>query len=208
MVIVYISIIYRSNIEQRSWDSGWHQDGWQPNEIPFTATPRPRNSVAELDSDLPAELLQHIVNQTNLYASKYFQAHPDSLPYSRGKVWKPVSVTELKTFFGISFLTGYVKKPNRELFWSVDEVDATPYFSKTMSRNRFHIIWRFLHYNNNASQDVTDKMFKVCPVLDYIMEKFKDHAKLMRRFPFYGNFFLLRLLDPQVIFVFGVVRST
>ncbi|KAM9743810.1 piggyBac transposable element-derived protein 4-like [Menidia menidia] len=43
-----------------------------------------------------------------------------------------------------------------------------------MSRNRFQIIWRFLHYNNNASQDVTDKMYKVRPVLDYIVERFKE----------------------------------
>ncbi|XP_053184300.1 piggyBac transposable element-derived protein 4-like [Scomber japonicus] len=56
----------------------------------------------------------------------------------------------------------------------MDEVDATPYFNKTMSRNRFQIIWRFLHYNNNASQDAADKLYKVRPVLDYIVKKFKE----------------------------------
>ncbi|XP_041960142.1 piggyBac transposable element-derived protein 4-like isoform X2 [Alosa sapidissima] len=162
----------------------WHQAGWQPNNFPFTATPGPRKAAAELDSDLPAdflelfltdELLRHIVDQTNLYASQYFEARrPGNLPYSRVNAWKPVSVPELKTFFGLSFLTGYIKKPSLELYWSVDEVDATPHFSKTMSRNRFQIIWSFLHYNNNALQDETDKMYKVRPVLDYIVEKFKE----------------------------------
>lgn len=109
-----------------------------------------------------------------MYASQYLQAHPDHTPHSRDNAWKPVSIPELKTFFGLTFLTGYVKKPNIELYWSVDEVDATPYFSKTMSRNRFQIIWRFLHYNNNASQDVTDKMYKGRPVFDYTVEKFKE----------------------------------
>ena len=123
---------------------------------------------------LTDELLQNIVDQTNLYASQYFEAHPDNLPYSRGHAWKPVSVPELKTFFGLSFLTGYIKKSNLELYWSVDEVDATPHFGKTMPRNRFQIIWRFLHFNNNASQDASDKMYKVRPVLDYIVEKFKE----------------------------------
>ena len=60
------------------------------------------------------------------------------------------------------------------MYWSVDEVDATPHFGKTMPRNRFQIIWRFLHFNNNASQDASDKMYKVRPVLDYIVEKFKE----------------------------------
>ena len=123
---------------------------------------------------LTDELLQNIVDQTNLYASQYFEAHPDNLPYSRGHAWKPVSVPELKTFFGLSFLTGYIKKPSLEMYWSVDEVDATPHFGKTMPRNRFQIIWRFLHFNNNASQDASDKMYKVRPVLDYIVEKFKE----------------------------------
>ncbi|XP_058509216.1 piggyBac transposable element-derived protein 4-like [Solea solea] len=175
----------RASIGGCGQHSGWHQfENWQPNQIPFTATPGPRGAAAELDSDLPAdflelfltnELLQHIVDQTNLYASQYIRAQPDSLPYSRANAWKPVSVPELKTFFGLSFLTGYVKKPNLELYWSVDEVDATPYFSKTMSRNRFQMIWRFLHYNNNnESQDATDKMYKVRPVLNYIVEKCRE----------------------------------
>ena len=73
-----------------------------------------------------------------------------------------------------SFLTGYIKKPSLEMYWSVDEVDATPHFGKTMPRNRFQIIWRFLHFNNNALQDANDKMYKVLPVLDYIVGKFKE----------------------------------
>lgn len=85
-----------------------------------------------------------------------------------------MSVPELKFFFGLTFLTGYVKKPNLEMYWSVDEVDATPYFRRIMSRNRFQIIWKFLHYNDNASQDVADKMYKVRPVLNYIVEKCKE----------------------------------
>ena len=78
----------------------------------FTATPGPRRAAAELDSDLPAdfltlfltdEVLQNIVDQTDLYSSQYFEARPDNLPYSRGNAWKPVSVPELKTFFGLWF---------------------------------------------------------------------------------------------------------
>ena len=68
-----------------------------------------------LELFLTDELLEHIADQTNLYARQYFEAHPDSLPHSRGNAWKPVTVPELKTFFGLTFLTGYVKKPSLEL---------------------------------------------------------------------------------------------
>lgn len=149
----------------------------------FTATPGPQNAAADLDSNEPAdyldlfvtdELLQHIRAQTNLYARQYFEANPEALPHSRGNAWKPVSVPELKTFFALSFLTGYIKKPSLDLYWSVEEIDATPYFSQTMSRNRFQIIWRFLHFNNNATQNAADKMYKVRPVLDYLVGKCKE----------------------------------
>ncbi|XP_061536929.1 piggyBac transposable element-derived protein 4-like [Phycodurus eques] len=178
-----------SDEEGQAWsrDDGeycdWYETDWHPNKFCFTATPGPRSAATELDSKLPAdflelfltdELLQRIADQTNLYATQYFQVQSESLPHSRVHAWKPVSVPELKTFFGLSFLTSYVKKPSIGLYWSVDEVDATPHFSQTMSRNRFQIIWQFLHYNNNASQDDADKLYKIRPVFEYIVEKFKE----------------------------------
>ncbi|XP_034024428.1 piggyBac transposable element-derived protein 4-like [Thalassophryne amazonica] len=60
------------------------------------------------------------------------------------------------------------------MYWSVDEVDSTPHFSHTMPRNRFQLIWRFLHFNDNASQDAADRLYKVRPVLDYVLDKFKE----------------------------------
>ncbi|CAL9704079.1 unnamed protein product [Knipowitschia caucasica] len=167
----------------KSNDGDWRKADWSPNVFPFTATPGPQNAAAELDSDLPAdflelfitdELLQLIARQTNLHAQQYFQAHPNILPHSRGHTWKPVTIPELKTFFGLTFVTSYVKKPSLGMYWSVDEIDATPFFSQTMSRNRFQIIWRFLHYNDNSSIDDMDKMYEVRPVLDYLVQKFKD----------------------------------
>ncbi|XP_077423019.1 uncharacterized protein LOC144052639 isoform X1 [Vanacampus margaritifer] len=59
--------------------SGWHEAGWQPNAFPFTAEP---GAAAELNSTRPVdflqlfitdELLQHIADQTNLYARQSMQ---------------------------------------------------------------------------------------------------------------------------------------
>ena len=51
---------------------------------------------------------------------------------------------------------------------------ATPFFNTVMSRNRYQLIWKFLHYKDNASQDADDRMYKVRPVLDYLVQKFKE----------------------------------
>ncbi|XP_077365424.1 uncharacterized protein LOC144009522 [Festucalex cinctus] len=70
-------------------DSGWlevDEFGWQPTIFPFAAKPGPRDAAAELNSHLPAdilelfitdELLQHIVHHTNLYANQSMQKQTD-----------------------------------------------------------------------------------------------------------------------------------
>ena len=158
---------------------------WQPKDIPFTANPGPINGAAALDSDQPVdflelfltdELLQNIADSTNLYAEQCMQTVFDSvpLPNARIKAWKAVTVQELKSFLGLLFLTGIMRKPELEMYWSTDEIMATPYFNKTMSRNRFQMIWRFLHFSDNETADASDRLNKVRPVLDYLMSKFRE----------------------------------
>ncbi|KAI2644907.1 PiggyBac transposable element-derived protein 4 [Labeo rohita] len=72
---------------------------------------------------------------------------------------------ETKNFLGLFFLTGIIHKPQLDVYLSTDEMLATPYFSKVISRNRFKIICRFLHFNDNKSKlaNDTDKLYKVSP---------------------------------------------
>ncbi|XP_077367843.1 uncharacterized protein LOC144012191 isoform X1 [Festucalex cinctus] len=166
----------------RSEDQSWKQTHWRPKRIRFTAKPGPQGSAAELESDLPVdflelfitnELLQHIVDETNANALDSLQENPCGLPYSRSHDWRPLTVEELKTFLGLSFITGFIKKPVLEDDWSGEEFESTPFFGQTMSRNRYQIIWRYLHFNG-TTHDSSDKMHKVRPVLDYVVAKFKD----------------------------------
>ncbi|XP_030018120.1 piggyBac transposable element-derived protein 4-like isoform X2 [Sphaeramia orbicularis] len=163
----------------------WLEKDWQPINIPFTQSPGPINAAAALDSELPAdfaelyisdELVQNIVNQTNLYANQCIQAQTLTSPHSRIHAWKPVTVSEMKTFLGLFFLTGIIRKPELEMYWSADEILATSYFCKVMSRNRFEIIWKFLHFSDNETRPVNsnDKLYKVRPVLDYLVCKFRE----------------------------------
>lgn len=131
-------------------------------------------SISFLQLFLTDELLQHICEQTNLYAEQYIASHCDLPAQSRVHAWKAVDVKELKQAFELLFLTGIVQKPRNENYWHTDEVDATPYFGQTMTRNRFQLIFRFLRFTDNRNKDSSsDPMFKVRPVLSYIVGKFK-----------------------------------
>ena len=46
-------------------------------------------------------------------------------------------------------LMGIVYKPTIHMYWSIDEIYSTPIFSDVMSRNRFTLIIKFLHFNDN-----------------------------------------------------------
>uniref|UniRef100_A0A3Q2YM37 PiggyBac transposable element-derived protein domain-containing protein n=1 Tax=Hippocampus comes TaxID=109280 RepID=A0A3Q2YM37_HIPCM len=151
---------------QNIWRSKNKKIIWSPShEVAGHFVPPTLSPVGAFNLFFTDEIIDHIVAMTNLQGQRTIK---------RCHAWKPVSVAELKTFFGLTFLTSYVKKPSVSLYWSMDEIDATPHFGQTMPRNRFQTIWKFLHYNNDVSQDDSDKMYKVRPVLDYIVEKFKE----------------------------------
>lgn len=163
----------------------WHEMNWQPKNLPFSENPGPLSDAAALDSIEPKDfvelfisdlLIQNIVDQTNLYADQCIQAMDGTSQHARIHAWKPVTVSEMKVFLGLFFLTGIIRKPELDMYWSTDEMLATPYFSKVMSRNRFEIIWRFLHFNDNTARPAndTDRLYKVRPVLDHLVTKFRE----------------------------------
>ncbi|XP_014674059.1 PREDICTED: piggyBac transposable element-derived protein 4-like [Priapulus caudatus] len=82
----------------------------------------------------------------------------------------------MKKFLALFFLTGIISKPELELYWSTNEILSTPIFSKVMPRNRFEIIWSYFHVNDNEARpaDDTDRLYKVRPVLDHLVTKFRE----------------------------------
>ena len=98
---------------------------------------------------LPDVLLQEICNQTNSYAKQRLSEKP----HAKGNRWTALTVVELKRFLGLLFLSGLVSKPELSHYWSTDENLVTPFFGRTMSRNRFQLIWSNLHFNDTPSKD-------------------------------------------------------
>ena len=88
--------------------------------------------------------------------------------------WKPVTVIEIKIFLGLIFVTGIVWKPKLELYWSTRGIFQTPIFPQTKSRNRFQLIQRYLHFNdNNAAGNNEDRLYKICTILDIVVNNFR-----------------------------------
>ena len=106
------------------------------------------------------EVLQHIVEQTNLYTSQENADKEEKDPdwfNEDGKANK-LSIEELKAFLGVQVMMRIVQPPMLHSYWNEKE----PFLyqaeiAKVFPRNQFLAILRYLHFNNNTK--LSDRYF-------------------------------------------------
>ena len=117
-----------------------------------------------------------LVQETNRYASQFI-AGKNLTPSSRANTWKPTNKDELKVFLGLVLLTGLIdKKRGLASYWSKEELIATPFFNKCMSRNRFQLLTAFLHFNDNEKmpENCDDKLYKIRPMYSLMVSRWRE----------------------------------
>ncbi|XP_069160792.1 piggyBac transposable element-derived protein 4-like [Procambarus clarkii] len=60
-------------------------------------------------------------------------------------------------------------------YWSKDSLVPSPMFNQYMSRDRFLLILKCLHFKNNAKEDRHDRLWKVRKMFSDIRGKFRDY---------------------------------
>jgi len=133
--------------------------------------------MSYFDHYIPPELIEIAVDQTNLYAQQKIAKMPCPVTkHASSEEWKPVTVIEMKKFLGLIFVTGIVRKQKLELYWSMRGIFQTPIFPQTMSRNRFQLIQRYRHFNdNNAAGTNEDRLYKIRTILDIVVNNFRTN---------------------------------
>ncbi|XP_065664666.1 piggyBac transposable element-derived protein 4-like [Hydra vulgaris] len=74
---------------------------------------------------------------------------------------------------------GLVHKPAPHFYWSTDKIFQTPVFNTVMSRNRFNLLLKFFHINDNQNlqnpnDPNRDRLYKLRPVIEKLFEKFQS----------------------------------
>jgi len=139
--------------------TGFSKNDRQPRIPPFIgnlgmqfAVENKADVMSYFDHYIPPELTEIVVDQTNLCAQQQITKMPRPITkHASSEEWKPVTVIEMKKFIGLVFVTVIVQKPKLQLYWSTRGIFQTPIFPQTMSRNRFKLIQRYLHFNDNVS---------------------------------------------------------
>ncbi|CAH1976426.1 unnamed protein product [Acanthoscelides obtectus] len=101
------------------------------------------------------------VKYSNLYASK------------KNVLNSTITEAEMKAFFGILILSGYVQLPRRRMFWENSKDTHNEVVSSAMSRDRFEFIMSNLHCCDNSKLSQQDRFAKVRPLFEAINRNFQ-----------------------------------
>ena len=167
---------------QRIWptcvDWDWTPAELQPASFPFTGNCDIKASIDGNSTELDIfqlfvtpELLVDIATESNLYFSQNPQPKSSTrhdLPFS------DTTAEELKVFLAVSIMMGVVRKPELHLYWSRDGMLETPFFRKTMPRDRYTKMMANLHFKDNTLDDGSDCLFKIRPILSAFADKFRE----------------------------------
>ncbi|KAL4125843.1 hypothetical protein QTP88_010083 [Uroleucon formosanum] len=117
-------------------------------------------------------LIGKVAFETNIYAQQFLQ-HNVILEHSRSKAWNDVNIGKLYVFIATTFLMARNKKLDMKDNWSNDPLLHTPIFGKIMSRDRYLLILKIIHFCNNENQVSGNRLFKLDMVLDEVKANFK-----------------------------------
>lgn len=135
------------------------------------------------DLMLSDDIITEIHHETNTYAQQYLQNKAEHLqqhPQARCAAYqgKPIQVPEIKAALAITIIMGIISLPSLPLYWSSKWPFHFPTFSAIMPRNRFQLILKFLHFNDNEKhiprgEPGHDRLFKIRPFMTKLISNFQ-----------------------------------
>lgn len=96
------------------------------------------------------------------------------LYFIRVHPWIDTQYEEIYVFLAFTMLMARNKKLEIQDYWSLDPLSYQPIFSQYMSRDRYQILLRFLHFSDNKCQIPGDRLAKIRLPLQEITKNFKQ----------------------------------
>ncbi|XP_069168650.1 piggyBac transposable element-derived protein 4-like [Procambarus clarkii] len=113
--------------------------------------------MAEIDyfmAYFDQEFMDHLVAEMNRYA--YSLIDSGILPASHMTRWKDTTNEEMYVFLALCMMMKHSEKHVIQDYWSKDSLVPSPMFNKYMSRDRFLLLLRCLHFENNDNEERQD----------------------------------------------------
>lgn len=146
------------------------QSGINPEVSAKLADGKPIDYFLQFVSE---DIINVMVDQTNLYATQVVSSQEDVAPHSRLHGWTPTDAIEMKQFLGLIGWMGLVKLPNLRDYWSKNKLYDLQIPRNTMSRNRFELLLKMWHFADNTFAG-TNRLHKIEHMMSLFIEKFKE----------------------------------
>ena len=178
----------KQRVPERKWTSSGRRVGMHVPSFDDLYRPSSTDFLAEhVKSPLDAfkvfitdEVVELILDQSKLYASQ------------KGYNSACMTYENVMTMLGILCATGYVRLPDRRLYWTREPDVYNELISSSMRRNTFEEMLRVLHFADNSKMD-GDPFFKMRPIFDICNQNYKilDLPQLLSvdeaMVPYYGR---------------------
>ncbi|BFZ16205.1 hypothetical protein BsWGS_19244 [Bradybaena similaris] len=110
----------------------------------------------------------------------------------------------MKAYFGLLIIMGIHSLPRMEMYWSSDERLGVPGVNKVMAFGRFKKLEQYLHVVDNSTDDGSDRLHKIRPLINITNRTFlqsykprKDIAIDEAMVPFKGRTILKQYLPAK-----------
>jgi hypothetical protein len=117
------------------------------------------------------QIFETISSQTNIFAEQ------NRLQFNSWRLdqWHETTPNEIRRFFGLIIWMGLVRLPRIEMYWRKAEGYNLSLPRKIMSRNRFELLLRFLHFTDNEKNEKNDRLSKIKIIVDSLNENFQKY---------------------------------
>ena len=111
------------------------------------------------------DLAQMICDNSNKYAEK----HKDRSPFNYSR-YPGMIPSLLYHLVGLSIYFGLEKLPTYDDYWITSGDTFTLYGRSFAGKGiiRFYSLWDFLHVSDPDTEDLTDRLCKVCPIIEHL----------------------------------------
>lgn len=170
--------IVASTNNTRKWQS---VDGRNQKQFPFTGNPgikinpTPYHLITEyfcFNQIIDEDIITSMTTETNKNAARCL-ASKKLTRKSRLKSWTNTDNEEMKKFLGLLIWMGLKKLPSISCYWSTKQLYRNNLAGRIMSRNRFELLLRFWHFDDDTKNDTGDRLFKIRKLVDALNSNFK-----------------------------------
>ncbi|XP_050739317.1 piggyBac transposable element-derived protein 4-like [Eriocheir sinensis] len=131
------------------------------------------------------DLLDKVVLETNRYARQWIESHVQHLREKKRSVvhsWITQGNTnprEFLAFLAVVMNMRLIRKPTIKSYWDCSSPSqSTPWFREHFNRERFGLMLKFLHFNDNENlPDKTDpayRLYKIQPLVGHFQRVFQS----------------------------------